>query len=54
MHGTFEPIRETEPTLTYWTLGLIVIVLFTLTFAAAEVFLSDHQTLSAMAAAIVD
>jgi hypothetical protein len=50
MHGTFEPIRETEPTLTYWTLGLIVIV----TFAAAEVFLSDHQTLSAMAAAIVD
>jgi len=54
MHGTFKPTRGTEPSLIYWTLALIVIVLFTLTTGALEVLLSDNESLRALAAAIVD
>ena len=48
-----------EPSLNYWgfavhtAMALIVIVLFTLTFAALEVFLSGDQSLSALEAAMI-
>jgi len=55
MHGTIKlATRRVEPSQAYWTLALIVGVLFALTFAALGVFLSGDQSLSAMAAAIVD
>ena len=39
--------RGREPTVAYWTLALIGIVLVTLTFAALEVFLSGDESLEA-------
>ena len=53
-------IITVEPLLTHWrfavqaAMALIVIVLFTLTFAALEGFLSGDESLSAIEAAIVD
>jgi len=44
--------RGREPSVAYWTLALIVIVLVTLTFAGLEVFLSGDQSLSAIEAAM--
>jgi hypothetical protein len=44
--------RGREPTVAYWTLALIGIVLVTLTFAALEVFLSGDESLSAIEAAM--
>jgi hypothetical protein len=47
-----------EPSLDYWGLAvhtamaLVVVVLFTLTFAALEVFLSGDESLSAVEAAM--
>jgi hypothetical protein len=59
MHGTIKFAAQAgdrggEPSLSYWTLALIGIVLFTLTFASLGVSLSGDQSLSAIAAAIVD
>ena len=55
MHGTIKlATRRVEPAPAYWTLALIVIVLFTLTFGALGVFLSGDQSLREIAAAIVD
>jgi len=51
-------IITVEPLLTHWgfavqaAMALIVIVLFTLTFAALEVFVSGDQSLSAIEAAM--
>ena len=44
--------RGREPSVAYWTLALIVIVLVTLTFTGLEVFLSGDQSLSAIEAAM--
>ena len=44
--------RGREPSVAYWTLALIVIVLVTLTFAGLEVFLSVNESLSAVEAAM--
>jgi hypothetical protein len=53
MHGTVKlATRGVEPSVGYWTMALIVIVLVTLTFAALEVFLSGDESLSAIEAAM--
>ena len=53
MQRSFKPATQAgEPSLDHWGFAVQAAILFTLTFAALEVFLSGDESLSAIEAAM--